>query len=358
MNRKKIGIITITCGENMGNRLQNYAVQSIIKKIDNQCICETLVNHKTTIQDKIKFCIKKYILYFKYKNAINRKKNFGKFNKNIKFSKFTIANDKINYKKIEGYDYFIAGSDQIWNLNYKDNSVVNFLGFCEKNKKIAFAPSFGSENIPENTPQQISVWLNNIPNLSVREDAGKDIIFKLTGRNDVEVLVDPTMLLTSEEWNKLAKKPKILKSDRYILTYFLGELTEEKRKDIGRIAAKYCCEVINLMDRNSEYYQCGPSEFLYLESHAFLVCTDSFHSSVFALLYNRPFVIYDRNQKGLVSMNSRIETLINKFKLKNRKYNGIAITEENLNYDYEYAYKILEDERKKSYAFLEKSIID
>ena len=115
------------------------------------------------------------------------------------------------------------------------------------------------------------------------------------------------------------------------------------------------CEIINILDKNSPFYQTGPSEFLYLEKNAFLICTDSFHSSVFAILYNRPFIVFEREQKGLESMNSRIETLINKFNLKNRKFTG-KITEENLQHDYTAAYEILEKERQKSNEFLKKAL--
>ena len=76
----------------------------------------------------------------------------------------------------------------------------------------------------------------------------------------------------------------------------------------------------------------GPSEFLYLEKNAFLICTDSFHSSVFAILYNVPFIIFNReNSKNL--MNSRIETLLDNFKIKNRIFDGDRITQDNLKHD-------------------------
>ena len=196
--------------------------------------------------------------------------------------------------------------------------------------------------------------MNGLNNISVREDRGKEIIQELTGRTDVEVLVDPTMLLNADEWDKVAKKPRELKNDKYILNYFLGELSEERNNEINRIAKENNCEVINILDKQSPFYQTGPSEFLYLEKNAFLICTDSFHSSVFAILYNRPFIIFDREDKE-VKMNSRIETLISKFKLVNRNYNG-KITQENLEHDYTEAYKILEKEREKSNRFLEKCL--
>ena len=108
------------------------------------------------------------------------------------------------------------------------------------------------------------------------------------------------------------KKPK------YILNYFLGNLSPKRRKEIERVAKENNCEIINILDKNDPLYVSGPSEFLYLEKNAFLICTDSFHSSVFAILYNRPFVVFDREEKGIENMGSRIDTLINKFKMNNR----------------------------------------
>ena len=182
----------------------------------------------------------------------------------------------------------------------------------------------------------------------------KKIIEECTGRKDVYVLVDPTMLLNAEEWDGVSKKPEQLKNDRFILNYFLGELSEQRKTEIERIAKENNCEVINILNKNSPFYQTGPSEFLYLEKNAFLICTDSFHSCVFAILYDRPFIVFDR-EDNIVSMNSRIETLINKFNLKNRKFEG-KITESNLNHDYTEAYKILEREREKANNFLKKAL--
>ena len=188
--------------------------------------------------------------------------------------------------------------------------------------------------------------------MSVREEQAKKIIKQINNKDDIEVLIDPTMMLTIEEWDKISRKPTQLKSKKYILNYFLGEMSEERKKEINRIAAKNECEVINILDKDSSFYQTGPSEFLFLEKHAFLVCTDSFHASVFAFLYDRPFLIFDREDKH-ISMNSRLETLIKKFQLKNRKFKG-KITDENLNHNYTKAYQILEEERKKANDFLKK----
>lgn len=347
---KKIGVVTIIDNNNYGNRLQNYAVQETLKKLGTYPV--TIKNNGRTnwIENKIKNDLKK-IKNFIYELKIDNKeryKKFKEFNKNITFTKrLYTPNDKLNEK----YDYFVCGSDQIWKPTYERGRDMDLLNFAENSKRISFSASFGISNLPDNKKRFFKKSLENYKAISVREDAGKKIVEDLTGRKDVEVLIDPTMLLTYKEWDKVAKKPEQLKTDKYILNYFLGELSESRKSEINRIAKENSCEVINILDKNSPFYCTGPSEFLYLEKYAFLVCTDSFHSCVFSIMYNRPFVVFNREEKA-VSMNSRIETLINKFNLKNREYNGKEITKENLNYDYTEAYKILEEERKKSIKFL------
>ena len=176
---------------------------------------------------------------------------------------------------------------------------------------------------------------------------------------DSQVLIDPTMLIDCKEWEKICIQPKNIKKikcDRYILVYFLGKLSNSRKKEIERVAYENKCKIINILDQKSPFYVSGTSEFLWLEKNAYLICTDSFHSSVFALLFNRPFVIFNREEEGMENMGSRIETLLNKFKIENRRYNGLNITKENIEHNYTEAYKILEEERKKSDAFLRKAL--
>ena len=246
------------------------------------------------------------------------------------------------------------GSDQVWNPKFDRLSDVDLLSFATPEQRISFSASFGISELPENSKEKAKRELEKFKSISVREDRGKEIVEELTERKDVQVLVDPTMLLTSEEWDKVAKKPEQLKTDKYILNYFLGEISEKRKKEIERIAKENNCEIINILDKNSPFYQTGPSEFLYLEKNAFLICTDSFHSSVFAILYNRPFVVFDREDSN-VKMNSRLDTLLKKFKLENRWYKD-KITEEQLKVDYKEPYIILEEERKKAKEFLENAI--
>ena len=354
---KKIGIITLCGNENFGNKLQNYATISILDKNNDFDIYTIWISNP--------FCANKLKQYIKFlrnelKDSIKKRNRvFKKFNNNLKiYPRKIICDNDIN--KIEKeFDFMIIGSDQVWNPNLMNNYDIYFLSKYSKYKKIPFSASFGTSEFSEKIENNFKKELAKFGKISVRENTGKAIIEKLTGKKDVDVLIDPTMLLSAEEWDKVSKRPEqinLFNGRKYILNYFLGNLSEQRKTEIERIAKENDCEIINILDEKDPFFVSGPSEFLYLEKNAFLICTDSFHSSVFAILYNRPFVIFDREQEGVEKMNSRIDTLISKFNLKNRKYNGSKITKENLEHDYTEAYKILEEERKKSDAFLKKAL--
>lgn len=349
----KIGVVTINDNYNYGNRLQNYATQSFLNKLNLDCVTiknKPLLNKKKNNLEYILRNTKSFLFINKHDGNNVRKEFFEKFNEKINFSKKIF--NWFNLKWLKDYDYFITGSDQVWNPGFRLSN-VDLLSFAEENKRIAFSASIAFDHLSDLDIEHIKKEVSNYKAISVREESGKQIVEKATGRKDVEVLVDPTMLLTAEEWDKVSKKPEKLKTDKYILNYFFGELSEERKKEIQRIADENNCEVINILDENSPFFETGPSEFLYLEKNAFLICTDSFHSSVFAILYNRPFIVFDREDK--TRMNSRLETLLSKFKLEDRWYKG-HITNELLKADYTEAYKILDVERKKSEDFLKKAL--
>lgn len=351
MKVKRIGILTIIDNDNYGNRLQNYAVQTVIKKLNVDC--ETILNndYSNCRNFHLLRTIKYKLLSKVQKHNGERQKNFKLFNKYITFS-----NKKVSpFIKCKRYDYVIAGSDQIWNPYIGRLREVDLLSFQNPKRRISFSASFGVDRIPTNKIKYTAKMLNTFKAISVREDSGKKIVEELTNRNDVEVLLDPTMLLTDAEWDKISSMPKMFNINKYILCYFLGDLSKKRRKEIEKVAKENGCEIINILDKSSPFYECGPSEFLWLEKNAFLICTDSFHSSVFAIIYNRPFVVFDR-EENMCDMSSRLDTLISKFKLNNRRYNGRSISKENLEHDYTNAYSILENERKKSIKFLEKAL--
>lgn len=355
---KRIGIITLCGNNNFGNKLQNYALLTYLSKLNIDVFTIWIENpfQSNKLKSFLKM-IKNKIIDLRNNSRNKSFKDFTKKYLNVYKKKIIYKND---LKRIdEKFDYFIVGSDQVWNYNLMDNYGVYLLGEVDTKKRIAYAASFGVNKLPPKLNPIYKVLLKDFKAISTREKKGKEIVEQLTSRNDVELLIDPTMLLNRIEWDELLCEPqqfKKMNNNKYILNYFLGELNDKRRKEIERIAKENKCEIINILDKNNPFYECGPREFLYLEKNAFLICTDSFHSSVFAFIYDRPFIIFEREQQGVENMNSRLYNLINTFNLKDRFFNGDKITNNNLKHDYSEAYRILEVERNKSKYFLEKAL--
>lgn len=352
---KKILIITLFGNSNFGNKLQNYALQEYLTKMNNNFEISTQI---IEYEKPLKNCIL-VLLWRIYNSFINSKKvlddrtqKFIDFNNNyLNYSKDIY---KMNQKKkITGYDYYIYGSDQIWNPFGTGKSDI-YMGLLTDNN-ISYAASISSNYIPDKLKSKYIKSLSRFKAISVREYKGKEILDNLLDDKKVNVLIDPTMLLTEKDWIQIIKKPNINTRKKYILNYFLGDVSNEIKNEIKRISIENNCEIINLLNKDDPFYKSGPCEFLYLVKNAFLICTDSYHSAVFSFLFDRPFIIFERKTNA-GNMYSRIETLIEMFGLKDRKYNGSSITKNNLNHDYKDAYNILNIERKKSRKFLEQSL--
>lgn len=348
---KKIGVITINDFNNYGNRLQCYAVQCclesmgyVVENIFNTYSCDGfIVNSGRKLIRQMRD--------FRRRNIVAvRKQNFAEFNQNIRFSKDRIINGRFDNKISDRYDFFITGSDQVWNPYDSGRSEIDFLTFASEEKRISFSASMGVEKIPDQMRKKYREYLKDYHRISVREETAKMIIEELTGRTDVEVLVDPTMLLTAKEWEKVSEKPDIPYHSRYILAYFLGGMGA-RAAVIKSIAEMYSCDIIDIYDMNSAFYTCGPQHFLELEKNAFLICTDSFHSAVFAFLFNRPFIVFDRENTKF-NMDSRMETFLSKFGLQQSKYRVDRDVDQYFNWNYTAGYETLEKEREKARRFL------
>lgn len=344
-------IITLYGNFNYGNRFQNYAMQNVLQKFESNV--STLANSKIVNEKKKeKLTLKRLIsnvVYFNRKLLL--KKRIGVFEK---FSDKYI--NKCDYEDTElikkEFDIVCIGSDQIWNPYFYDDFYYSF-GKFSKNV-FSYAASFGIENVPDIYKEEIKEGLNNVKSISVREDRGAEIVKDLVGRN-AEVVVDPTLLLTDEEWDKIVEIPKILPKKKYILTYFLGICSKERREYIESFAKENDLEMVNLGQiEYKKYYNVSPSEFLYFLKNSELVLTDSFHGSVFSIIYKKPFYIMKREDENK-SMTSRIDTLLNKFELEDRQVNNYSKKLE-LNCDFSKVSSILEIERKKAMEFLEKAV--
>ena len=352
----KVGIITIIDKGNFGNRLQNYALSyycNNILKIDTYTLenYDYLNNRKFLVLRICKHIIKNIKSTKKGGDSIDKSRFFMLFDKNIKYYEKVIN----AYTKLDKFKYIIVGSDQVWNPNFRRLRDVDVLKYAKNSKRISYAASFGVEKIEKKYEKRIIDDISRFDNLSVREDSGKRIIQNVINTS-VEVLIDPTMLLSSEEWDKVASQPIKVPNKKYILCYFLGDNNGKRKADIDRVARENNYEIVDIINKYEKYYNCGPGEFIWLVKNASLVCTDSFHASVFSIIYNVSFIVYDREQQKMKNMSSRINTLLTKFKLESRKYNGIQIKKEQLSHDYTDSYKILEQEKEISSKFLKKAL--
>jgi len=252
-----------------------------------------------------------------------------------------------NIKK--DYDYFIVGSDQVWKPTRNRLSDIDLLTFANNSQKISYAASFGISNIDEIYQEKLKRELPNFKAISVRENEGKTIIEKSAGIKNIEVLLDPTMLLDKSEWRKVSTNTKI-NHKKYAVCYFLGDVNIS---DITEFCEQNKLGVMFFNKKNEDF---GPSEFLSSIDNAEIVFTDSFHGSVFSILFEKEFYVLERKEKDLRNdMISRINTLLNTFNLENRKINKI-INLKRFKCDYASVNYILENERKKSKEFLEKAL--
>lgn len=356
----KIGIVTIY-GDNYGNKLQNVALQRIAESLSYKAETIRIINgfnlnkEKSGLAERLnpgrikRGVAERFKNRYPYKNqrdgiiaSIRFQKNttcvdllerraqaFKTFSeKHIKCSSIIIDADDAKWQDVhlginEVYNCFITGSDQVWNRTKSPY----FLRFASAEKRIAFAPSFGVGVIPRELHPIYRKWLSEIPYLSVREERGAEIIRELTGR-EVPVVPDPTLCLSREEWERIESKPVFADGD-YVLTYFLGNETNRYRSYIESYAREKALKIIDLYDmREPEYYAADPAEFVWLIHHAKAMFTDSFHGTVFSLIFHTPFLVFDRIESGGTSMSSRIETLLKMVGMEDRRFRADADVED------------------------------
>lgn len=348
---KKVAILTITnSGLNFGNRLQNFALQRYLRQfdVDAENIVSAKSVHNSMVLSKLRRRIKLLL-----KND-ERRQYFNEFNKKyIKASK-TIRYEGINEQWFaDKYDLFIAGSDQVWNPNFHFNSDFEFASFAPKSKRYSYAASIGVSSISDEHIGKFKENLMGMEALSVREYDSAPLIRELTGR-EAMVHIDPTMLIDREVYGTIEQLPPQGMPSRYMFVYFLGNVPDDYWNNINRLAEKLGLEVVELSEcKGTKYYNVGPQHFLYALNHADYICTDSFHGSVFSILFEKQFTIFTRTDND-VPMNSRIETLVATFGLEERVSADMDVEQALKKIDYAKVGEILERERSRAKEYLEK----
>lgn len=347
---KKAAIITIV-SRNYGNRLQNFALQETLKKMGIYVETLPMRNGKGTPKEKAKYRIK---LFLHYATGAYADIAWEKFDNRIVWGK--CLNDKTLQELIARYDSFIAGSDQIWNPLFKINTDRELLTFVPSLKRIAYAASIGLSEFPEEHFEHYSSEWKKFHAISVREDQAADIVQQGTG-NRPQVVLDPTMLLKKEEWEKILKP--VRKHRKFYVSYFLGNHVAEYDASIKKYVFEKNCDLVELTDNAGNINpNLGPAEFLGFLHDAQGVFTDSYHGTVFSILFQKPFLVYERaTQKGYGNMNSRIDTLLNTFKLQEHKI-SYSIDEKDMQTEWDLlaVEKVLNLKRSEAQAFLKQAL--
>lgn len=327
--KKKVGIATFHRANNYGAVLQAFALQETLKSFDEIEDVE-FIDYRDkniegpykpfsfygrTLKSKVRK-VAKDILYFN-KNS-RRNVAFSKFIKeNIKCSKSFYQIENIEKEK---YDICITGSDQVWNPNIVGElSDFYTLNFCDDRiRKISYAASIGLNSIEEKYNLDFRSKLYKLDKISVREENAKKILKGLID-NEIDIVLDPTLLLSKEDWDRKIVNRKE-ENERYILAYAIAP-NEEYINIVNYLSEEKKLKVISFDEKTKfknslrSAYCADPFEFINLIKNAEYIVANSFHATVFSILYNKNFLSVPH--KGT---SSRILDLLNMLDIKNAIY--------------------------------------
>ncbi len=385
IKNRDILILTQPLNINYGGILQAYALQSVLRRMGYNVTTDKHSNfyQKRSIFNDIVDYIHGKILEI---NIFGHKLPFIKYSTmpaksryiNRHMSRFIMENmqvtelltwrNRLNRREINKYDTFIVGSDQVWRPQYNDWQPNYFFEFIDKKKevkRIAYAASYGVDlsEYAEELQLKCGRLLKQFDAVSVRETAGIKLTKDLFNV-DAEFVLDPTMLLDKEDYNRIIDKYPIEIKKEGIMVYILDE-SERKKEIIQMISSKLNCEV-NQVNKVKELSlkTCGNIDECVIEPiekwiaefrDCDFVITDSFHGTVFSLIYNKPFITIVNNSRGA----SRFESLLTKFNLQDRvidesNYSGIDMISSQI--DFNSVNTKLIELREKSIDFLTNAV--
>lgn len=247
-------------------------------------------------------------------------------------------------------DLYLTGSDQVWNTDHNQFLNTNYYYENVAGKKASLASSFGRESLPDGERDRIKALLEDYSFISVREVSAKDLVKKLLPHKVVEQILDPTLLITAEEWRKIATHSKDV-LERYVLIYPMSGI-DYRLFDVARtVADTIGAKSVRILSPGLKTYkQCdqtlkfqSPERFLELIDHAACVVTNSFHGTVFSINFETPFISIMPEK-----FSTRLESILNLLNLKCRVWNEKFNYQSVLNIDFSEARNILQQERDKA----------
>lgn len=362
---KRIGLITWHYYNNFGSRLQAFALLRVVSNLGYNARFINYRNAAIELLPTYKRVLISVLLHLPYSicKIINNRIDYTslRFEKDF-LTQSKLFADKMSLKKeASGYDSIICGSDQIWAPNvYNPIYMLDFVP--NEVNKISYAASIGLDSIPVDMVENYKKYIGRINHVSVREDKGKEILKKQCGI-DATVVLDPTLMLPKPEWDKIKKLSKV--KEKYIFCYFLKK--DHQYKDLVKDFAKNKGYAIYGVSDNSDdaswmhlydFRSVGPCEFIGLIEGSEGIFTDSYHGTIFSMIYHKPFTLFERfNSSDKICQNSRIEQLKKYFGIDENVVRVDSLNTVKLNpVDYEAFEKSLALLREHSMSFLKNAL--
>jgi hypothetical protein len=376
-----IAVFTFFCNGNYGSELQAIAMNHACRKLGHNPIYFKIQasNKLERLFEKGRDLInvtfhrltnKEYRSYYKARKinaAKQRMISTSLKNKIISLSQAILNTATVSahsYSTISGVHCYICGSDQIWSALKIPISKEYFFAGIPTNLKVAYAPSFGLNELPTYFCKSVMKYIKDFKYLSVRESQARDEIKKHTGK-EAQLVLDPTLMVGKAFWEGLLEQRRLYRpiQEPYVLCYFLGEMS---KMVVDNIKGLYPNQTIVCLPYESEasifsngqYIEADQFEFINLIKHADMVFTDSFHGSVFSLLFNVHFAVVGRTHERSVTQTSRIESVLSLFGLNKHFCHNEKELRQAISFEINYAAvnETMEQLKNKSRCFLEGSL--
>lgn len=292
---------------NLIQQIKQYGISTAVPKVAEKIIAKGKFLIDDVLQDRIQ--------------------RFNEFENQVKGDTELYNDDSIN-KLNYHYKVFISGSDQVWNPNAVRNLYLQTF-VSESYRKVSYAASIGRSSFSDYEANIMIPAIEKFGNIGIRENTAKKLLEHYIN-NKITTVLDPTLLLSANEWAEIATK-RIIK-EKYALVYFFSDSLKVRKKaqefckkhGLTMIVIPYAKQEFNLTDvqgPGKRVNKVGPKEFVSLIKYADFVFTDSFHGAVFSLIHQIPFAVFERNKSGHVSMNSRLYDLLDIFNQRKRLIN-------------------------------------
>jgi polysaccharide pyruvyl transferase WcaK-like protein len=380
----KILILTQPLRNNYGGILQAYALQTVLKRMGHDVVTDSKPYRPTSVIRRIAGVFKRIIFRYILRKNINTfiffpflistiQKTINQHTlrfvkENMLTVDFFKGKSKPNKSEVKTYDAIIVGSDQIWRKQYS-NVPAHLLDFTKgmNIKRIAYAASFGKDNLSEYSPELIkhtAKLAKQFDAISVREDSGVSLCKKYWNVEAIHLL-DPTLLLNRNDYIQLIEPDKhnISPVQGNLFVYILDR-TAEKQHTINRISSILHLSTIEILPEKismlqnlkelDKYIYPPITQWLQNFINAEFIVTDSFHGTIFSIIFNKPFIVIGNKERGL----ARYSSLLRTFNLENRlmtSYSYEHVNEIILNkIDWDNINSIISCKRKDAIHFLNK----